>query len=117
MFQADTKKREMTHDGENRTTKTRKNQNVQKKETYKYLKTLEADTIKQKRNERKIIKKEYLRRTRKLLEIKLYCGNLNKGINTRVVSLVRYSEPFVKWMREELQQMNLRTRKLILEMT
>ena len=38
-----------------------------------------------------------------------------KGINIRAVSLVRYSlvRPFLKWTREELRQMNQRTRKLI----
>ena len=49
-------------------------------ETYKYLGILEADTIKQAEMKEKI-QKEYLRRTRKLLEIKLNCRNLIKGIN------------------------------------
>ena len=40
------------------------------KEIYKYLEILEADTIKQVEMKEKI-KKEYLRRTRKLLETKL----------------------------------------------
>ena len=51
------------------------------KETYKYLGILEADTIKQVEVKEKI-KKEYLRRTRKLLETKLFSKNLIKGINT-----------------------------------
>ena len=50
-------------------------------ETYKYLGILETDTIKQVQMKDKI-KKEYLRRTRKLLEIKLNSRNLMKGINT-----------------------------------
>ena len=57
------------------------------------------------------IKKEYLRKTRKLLETKLYSRNLIKGMNTWSVSLVRYSGPFLKWTREELKQMDQRTRK------
>ena len=59
------------------------------------------------------IKKEYLRRTKKLLETKLYCQNLIKGINTWAVLLVIYSGPFLKWTREALKQMDQRTRKLI----
>ena len=51
------------------------------KETYKYLGILEADTIKQVEMKDKI-QKEYLRRTRKLLETKLSRRNLIKGINT-----------------------------------
>ena len=50
-------------------------------ETYKYLGILEADTIKQVEMKDRI-QKEYLRRTRKLLEIKLIWRNLIKGINT-----------------------------------
>ena len=55
------------------------------KETYKYLGILEVDTIKQVKMKRKFLK-EYLRRTRKLLETKFCRRNLIKGINTGVVS-------------------------------
>ena len=82
------------------------------KETYKYLGILEADTIKQVEMKEKI-KKEYLRRTRKLLETKISSRNLIKGINTWAVILVRYSGPFLKWTREELKQIDQRTRKLM----
>ena len=58
-------------------------------------------------------RKEYLRRTRKLLETKISRRNLTKGINTWAVTLVRYSGPFLKWTREELKQMDQRTRKLM----
>ena len=44
-------------------------------ETYKYLGILEADTIKQVEMKDRI-QKEYLRRTRKLLETTLSCQNL-----------------------------------------
>ena len=81
-------------------------------ETYKYLDILEADTIKQTEMKEKI-QKEYLRKTKKLLETKLNRRNLIKGINTLAVPLVRYSGPFLKWTREELKQMDQRTRKLM----
>ena len=81
-------------------------------ETYKYLGILEADTIKQTEMENKI-QKEYLRKTRKLLETKLNSRNLIKGINTWAVPLVRYLGPFLKWTRDELRQMDQRTRKLM----
>ena len=54
---------------------------LRKKETYKYLGILEVDTTKQEGMKEKI-KKEYLRRTRELLETKLYNRKLIKGINT-----------------------------------
>ena len=81
-------------------------------ETYKYLGILEADTIKQAEMKEKI-PKEYLRRTRKLHETKLNCRNLIKGINTWAVPLIKYSGPFLKWTRDELKQMDQRTRKLM----
>ena len=81
-------------------------------ETYKYLGILKADTIKQVEMKNKI-QKEYLRRTIKLLETKLSRRNLIKGINTWAVPLIRYSRPFPKWTRDELRQMDQRTRKLM----
>ena len=59
------------------------------------------------------IRKEYLRRTQKLLETKLFSRNLIKGINTWAVPLVRYSGHFLKGTREELKEMNQRTRKIM----
>ena len=51
---------------------------IAENETYKYLGILEADTIKQVEMKDRI-QKEYLRRTIKLLEIKLSSRNLIKG--------------------------------------
>ena len=81
-------------------------------ETYKYLGILEANTIKQVEMKDRI-RKEYLRRTRKLLETKLSNRNLIKGMNTWAVPLVRYSGPFLKYTRDERKQMDQRTRKLM----
>ena len=82
-----TEKRQTTPDGRNGTTKSRKNQTLGEKETYKSLGILKADTIKQVGMEEKI-KKEYLR-TKKLLETKLYSRNLIKGIDTWAVFFVK----------------------------
>ena len=68
------------------------------KGTYKYLGILEADNFKQVEMKEKILK-EFLRRTRKLPKTKLYHRNLIKWINAGTVSLVRYSEPFLKWTK------------------
>ena len=81
-------------------------------ETYEYLGILGADTIKQVEMKNKI-QKEYLRRTRKLLETKLNSRNLIKGLDTWAVPLIRYSGPFLKWTRDELRKMDQRTRKLM----
>ena len=79
---------------------------LEEKETYTYLGILEADTIKLVEMKGKI-KKEYLRRTRKPLETKLSGRNLIKGINTRAVPLVRYSERFLKWTRDDFDRLNI----------
>ena len=59
------------------------------KENCTYLEIFEADTIKQaETKKKKRLRKEYLRRTGKLLEIKSYKKNLIKGINTGTVPLI-----------------------------
>ena len=72
------------------------------KETYKYLGILEADITKQ--LEVKDNKKEYLRRTRKLLEKKLTNRNLIKGINTWVVPLLDIPDPLWKGPEKNLSK-------------
>ena len=76
-------------------------------ETCKYLGIFEADTIKQVEIKNKI-QKEYPRRTRNLLEAKLYSRNLIKGIDTWAVSSWDTRDPFSngpenldKWTKEQ----------------
>ena len=78
---------------------------LEENENHKYFGIFEADTIKQVQM-KDTIRKEYLRRTRKLLETKLSSRNFIKGINTWALPLVRYSGPFLKWTRDELKQMD-----------
>ena len=59
------------------------------------------------------IQKEYLRITRKLLDTKLSSRNLIKGINAWAVPQLRYSGPFLKWTKDELKQMDKRSKKLM----
>ena len=73
---------------------------------------MEADTIKQAEMKDKI-QKEYLRRTRKLLETQLLSRNFIKGINIWAVPLLKYSVLFLKWIRDELRQKGQGTRKLM----
>ena len=95
MHHANNEKWQTTHDRRSQTTKSNSNQNAQRKGNLQILGILEANTIKQVEMKEKI-KKEYLRRTRKLLETKLYSGNLVKEINTWAVPLVRHSGQFLK---------------------
>ena len=78
-----------------------KNRTLGEKETSKYLGILKANTIKQVDMKEKIYK-EYLMKTRTLLEKKLFSRNLIKGIDISTVPLVRYSGPFLMSTKEEL---------------
>ena len=77
-------------------------------ETYKYLCILEVDSIKRVEMKDKI-QKEYLRRTRKLINTKLSGRNLIKGINTWAVPSLDIPVPFSsglemnwnKWTKEQ----------------
>ena len=79
---------------------------------YKYLGVIQADETKHHETKEKV-KTEYYSRVRKILETKLYGGNIITGINTSEISLLRYSSAFLDWTGAELEQMDMRTRKLI----
>ena len=59
------------------------------------------------------IKKEYLRRVRKVAQSKLNGGNFIQAINTWAVSLIRYPGGIIEWMKQELKELDRRTRKLL----
>ena len=59
------------------------------------------------------IENEYKRRVRKILETKLSGENVIKAINTWATALLRYSAAFLDWTKEEKQQLDRRTRKLL----
>ena len=79
---------------------------------YKYLGVTEADEIKKKEIKEKV-GKVYKRRFRKVLGTKLSGENVIKGINIWAISLLRYSAAILDWTKEELQQLDRRTRKLL----
>ena len=81
-------------------------------DSYKYLGVIQADETKHHETKEKV-KTEYYSRVRKILETKLYGGNIVTGINTSEISLLRYSSAFLDWTGAELEQMDMRTRKLI----
>ena len=79
---------------------------------YKYLGILEADDIMHTEMKDKI-KKEYYRRARQLTSSKLNGGNTIRAINSRAVSLVRYSAGILKWTKDELKAIDRKTRKIM----
>ena len=70
MRHVNNKKQETTHDERNGTTKSRKNQIAREKVNIQMLENIGSSQHQTSENERKITK-EYLRRTRKLIETKL----------------------------------------------
>ena len=80
--------------------------------SYKYLGILEDDRIKH--EEMKVnIRKEYFSRLRAVLKSKLNGGNTVKAINTWAVPVVRYSGGIVDWTKEDIENMDRKTRKLM----
>ena len=77
--------------------------------TCEYWKVTSSKQVKMKEK----IEKENLRRSRKIFENKLYIRKLIKRKTTWAVPFVRYSGPFLKWNREELEQMDQWIRKLM----
>ena len=85
---------------------------LETKDTYKYLGILQNESVRNKQT-KDIIRKEYYRRTRKILQSKLNAGNIFKAINARAVSMVRYGAGIVDWYKHELETIDRRTRKLL----
>ena len=81
-------------------------------EKEKYLGILEAGTIKQVELKAKKKNQSIPQENEGTIRNQTTVQTFHQRENTLAVPLVRYSGPFLKWMKEELQQMNQRTRKL-----
>ena len=79
---------------------------------YKYLGILEANGIKHDEMKEQL-KKEYIRRVRNVLKSKLNGGNIISAINSRAVSIVRYGTGIIKRTKNELEELDRKTRKLM----
>ena len=60
-----------------------------------------------------MLTKEYFRRTKKILKSSLNSGNTFKAINSRAVSIIRYGAGIIEWTKEELRNMDRKTRKML----
>ena len=79
---------------------------------YKYLGILEANNIIHTELKDKM-QKEYYRRVRQVASSKLNGENTIREINSRAVSLVRYSARMLKWIKDEPKVMNRKTPKIM----
>ena len=81
-------------------------------EGYKYLGILEYDKIME-NDVKQTFVKEYLRRTTLVLKSKLNGKNKTNAINTWAVSLMRYGAGVLKWRKDEIDELDRKTRKLM----
>ena len=79
---------------------------------YQYLGTLEADGIKHDEMKEQL-KEEYTRSVRNVLKLNLNGGNIISAINSRAVSIDRYGAGIIKWTKNELEELDRKTRKLM----
>ena len=114
MYNSHNKNREKRNNRRNKTTKLGKYYKTWREGKLKISRNIGSRHYQTSIDKRKKIRKEYLRRTRKLLETRINWRNLMKRKNIWAVSLVRYSEPLFKWIKEELRQMYQRTSKLMM---
>ena len=79
---------------------------------YKYLSIIERSGICREQMKRSV-KTEYFRRVRSAVKSKLNAGNVFQAVNIWAVPTVQYGHAIIQWTKEELQQMDWKTRKLI----
>ena len=79
---------------------------------YKYQGILESDQIKMKEIKKKFTN-EYKKRIKLLLESNLDGENVIKAVNTWVKAVLRYSGGILDWNKDEIQNMDRKTRKIM----
>ena len=78
----------------------------------KYLGVLWFESI-MNREMMKKVKREYIRRVKKLLRSQLNGGNVIAGMNTWAVGIIRYGAGVLDWTKEELKSIDIKSRKLM----
>ena len=82
------------------------------KNGYRYLGILEYNKIKES-TMKENFRREYLRRTKLIMKCRLNGRNKIVAINTWAVSLMRYGAGTVKWTKNELDEIDRKTRKFL----
>jgi len=81
-------------------------------EPYKYLGVLQTSTI-HNTEIKDGVTKEYLTRMRQVLKSNLNGTNATKAINTYAIPTIRYTAGIIKWTKEEMDQLDRDTRKVL----
>ena len=82
------------------------------REGYKYLGVLQLDKTMNKEMKENI-GNEYIRRVKLICKLNLNAGNFISGINAWAIGVMRYSGGIIDWTKEELQDMDWKTRKIM----
>ena len=85
-------------------------QDVKEEEGYRYLGILEADKIYNKQM-KEVTSRTYLQRVKIVLKSQLDGKSIFQAINTWAVPVIRYSAGIVDWTKNELQELDRKTRK------
>jgi hypothetical protein len=83
-----------------------------KEECYKYLGIIQLNDIKHSQM-KTALKREYFKRIRSILQSELHGKHKITSINTLALPVIRYSAGIIHWNKTELQQMDVKTRKLL----
>ena len=83
-----------------------------RKDGFKYLGILEYDRVKEQEMKDKS-RNEYFRRAKLILKSKMNGRNKIMAMNTWAVSILRYGVGILKWNKNELQEMDRKTRKFM----
>jgi hypothetical protein len=83
-----------------------------KDDRYKYLGIMQLNTNKH-QEMKASIKQEYCKRVRAVLQSELSAKNKITSINSLAIPVIRYSGGIIHWNKTELQEMDIKTRKLL----
>jgi hypothetical protein len=87
-------------------------QNLNNEESYKYLGIEESNEIHHKNMKIKI-KNEYIHRVKKILKTQLNNKNIISAITALALPVVTYSFGVIDWYQHEINEMDVKTRKLL----
>ena len=73
---------------------------------------LQLDSITNREMKEKV-KSEYTRRVKKLLRSQLNWGNVIAGMNAWTVGIIRYGAGVLDWMKEQLESIDIKVKKLM----
>ena len=85
---------------------------LDKNEGHKYLGVLECDKLKS-GEMKEMLRNEYFRTMNKILKSKLNAGNITEAINSGAVSVIKYGTGIIEWTKQELKEVDRKTRKLL----